>query len=222
MIKAVVFNLDGTLLDTEGLNCVATGNILKKFGYDLPNYTAWYHENCAGIGIAKILEKIENAFAITINDKDNLIAGFREYRKDFFKDNPIPIKKGAVELLEFVKKQGLKMAICSGSHTEQIQLKTKTAGLSLDYFDVFVGGDMVGENQKPHPAPYLLTCEKLGVTPQDIIVIEDGNAGIESAHSAGCRIILVPDGVNSESAKEKAWKIVKSLDLVIPIIKELA
>ena len=75
------------------------------------------------------------------------------------------------------------------------------------------------KNPKPDPECYILTCEKLGVKPEEAIAIEDSDSGVESACSAGIKTVLIPDVMkNSLATKKKAWCILKSLDQLIEII----
>jgi HAD superfamily hydrolase (TIGR01509 family) len=219
-IEAVIFDLDGTMLDTERTNAHMVNNLLCEMGHSVPDFIKWYYNNCAGFGIGKILERLQESIGLKIDDKDVFFQHFREYRIEYYGKNPPSVKKGLIELLNSIKERGTKMAICSGTWSENIQLKMKSAGVSFDYFETIIGGDMA-ENAKPHPEPYLLTCERLGIKPENVLAIEDSDIGVESAHAAGCKVILVPDAIgNSQKAKEIAWHVVESLDMIIAILRK--
>ena len=217
-IKAVIFDLDGLMLNTEELNGIVFRDVMNKLGHKIPNAVEWYYNNIIGKRADKIFPKIREDFGIEAPHV--LIERFREYRAEFFKTNPPQAKKGLIELLNFLKMQGIKTAICSSARLDQIKLKMEKAGVSLDYFDTIIDGSLVKES-KPHPESYQTTCEKLNVKPENALALEDSDHGIQSAHGAGIRVILVPDvKIIPSDIKPLAWHIVKSLDLVIPIIKE--
>ena len=180
-IKAVISDLDGTILDTEKMNAIVVRDVLSEYGFSIP---------------------------------------IRECRAEYFKTNPVPIMDGLFELLDFLKEQDIKIAICSGSRSDQIRIKLQSAGVPLDYFHTIVGGEMYRES-KPHPECYLYSCEKLRVKPQTVLVIEDSDPGVESAYNAGCKVVLVPnDQPNSEQTKKLALCTVKSLREIIPVLRE--
>lgn len=219
-IEAVIADLDGTILDTELMNAELVRDSLTELGYKMPvNFMEWFFENCAGVGWSKSSVKLINTFNINKADLDSFSKVFDRKRKEYVETNEIAKKKGLFRLLDFLKAKGIKIAICTSSRKQEIQLfKLHHAGVSADYFETIVTGDMVKEI-KPHRELYLLTCEKLGVKPENAIALEDSDLGVEAAFNAGVRVILIPDHMkNSDRAKQMAWKIVDSLDEVPSII----
>lgn len=219
-IEAVIFDLDGLMLDTEKSNAFIARELLQKLGFNTkPDFIQWYYENCTGHRDA--FQKIIPAF-FGINGADAEIFPKRlfEYRIQYYKSNPPRAKKGLIQFLDFLKAQGIKMGICSASKLDQIFVKMKMADVSLDYFDAITSGDEVKES-KPHPQIYQIACEKLGVKPENAIAFEDTDLGVESASRAGVHVILVPDvKPNAVEIEGLCFGIVDSLDLAIPLLRK--
>jgi len=219
-ISAVILDVDGTMLDTLGELPNQIRDILVEMGYTLPkDFTKWYFANIDGTRYDVIYAQLQEKLGIK-EDLEIFGAIFHEKRKTLFKTNPPKAKQGLLELLEFLKNQKLKTAICSSSRIDMIQKKFEAAGLSLDDFDAVVDGNKV-KNPKPAPEAYILTCAELGIDPKNVLVLEDSDPGILSAVGAGCRTILIPDIThNDPKVKKLAFKTVSSLDQIIPILKE--
>ena len=217
-LRAVIFDLDGTIVETETLSAKALAGTMKELGYDFwEEIEPFYLEHCVGLGAGKILDNLSLKYTIK-ETREEWFAFFRKYREDFFKKSRPVIKEGLLELLEVLKTKKIKTAICSGTYDVHIKLKLETAGIPLDYFDVIVGGDMV-KNQKPDPEIYNLALEKLGFSKDEALAIEDSDPGAMSAINAGVRLILIPCiKENSADVKNKSWRVVKSLAEVIKIV----
>ena len=108
-----------------------------------------------------------------------------------------------IYLIEYLKKKNLKLAICTGSTSKKLTFLFDQ--VSIDYtriFDVIVTSEYV-EKPKPDPMPYLMACEKLGVTPSECLVIEDSINGINSAYDAGTLPVMVVDIIKPDSKTRK-------------------
>jgi len=204
-MKAVVFDMDGILFDTERL-CM---EVWKEFADEMG------------------IENIEKALVgcIGLNRTDTRIFLENFYGKDFPYDElrqttsermakrmekEIPMLPGVRELLDYLTERKVPIGLASSSRSEVIKSHITRAGLT-DYFQVVVGGDMI-EHSKPLPDIYLIACEKLGVAPGDAYAIEDSPNGIRSAYSAGMKAIMVPDLIEpTEEMEEKATVILPSL-----------
>ena len=219
MIKVVIFDVDGTMLDTEQLNAQAFGEAFKGLGYESPDVdlVEWYNKNCSGKGSRwafKILHDV-----IDFNDDFNL-QYVRDFRAEWLKTQHIQMKKGLMEMLEWLKQNNVPMAVCSSDYTDKVTAKLELAGVPLDYFKVIVGMDLC-KNPKPDPECYILTCKKLGVKPEEAVAIEDSDSGALSAAEAGVKLMLFPDiAQNSDTVKKKSWRIVNSFDEALEFIKQ--
>lgn len=218
-IEAVIFDLDGTMIDTEKMSAKAVRDFVKHLSYDATDIDKWYFENCIGMGSERIFSKMNERIKFS-ESKESIILKFRDFRADYFANTLVEIKTGLIKLLDFLRKQKIKMAIYTGTWLDQIYVKMKSANLSLDGFEAIVGGDMV-KNHKPNPEGYFMACQKLGVKPKNTVVIEDSDPGAEAAINGGMRVIMVPDiKENSKYVKENAWHFVNTLDQIIPIIEK--
>ena len=212
--KAVIFDMDGVIFDTERLYIESCVEVADKYGADNIEETCY---RCIGINSVVTGQILYETYG-----KDFPLREFRaEVDKIFAKkfDEKAPVKPGVKELLTYLKSAGVKIAIASSTKKEGVSRELKQAGF-LDYFDELVCGDMV-EKSKPDPDIFLKAAECLGVEPEKCIVIEDSFNGIRAAHAAKMFAIMVPDILPpDEEMKEKASIILKSLNEVLDFLKE--
>ena len=209
---SIIFDMDGTLLDTQGI-CVPAWEWAGK------------NQGIFGCGeyvkfvVGKNEETVRKYIAETFPtiDIDRFRKEIKLYTKKYGQKE---YKKGAGELLEYLKAKKIRMAIASGSTSKVVkELMTYVGGLG--YFEALVGGEET-KNCKPHPEVFLKAAERLGVNPSNCIVFEDSPYGIEAAKSAGMRVIGIPDiAPFDDETKAKCFKVLNSLDEVISIFEEL-
>ena len=184
MAKAVVFDFDGVIVDSEPLHYRTFCQTLKPLGIRI-GWSRWY-EDFAGTGSRKIIAKLFDEYGI----KED-VGVWVEKRKALFasyaKQGKLKPRKGIRKFLSKLKTLNIKTAIASGGHTTHIE--SLLTLMKLDgMFDAIVGGDSV-KNGKPDPEIFLLAAKKLGVKPEECIAIEDSQAGCEAAASAGMKLI---------------------------------
>ena len=207
---SVIFDMDGTLLDTQQI-CIPAWEFAGKnqgvsgMGAHVPN--------CCGMNRAGWSEYIRKNFPTIDVDRFN-----REFRAYIVENIEVKYKSGAVELLDFLKKNNIKIGLASGSSEESVMHHLKEVD-ALKYFDVIVPGTSV-EKCKPEPDIFLLTAEKMGVSPESCFVFEDSANGIISAYRAGMKCIGVPDiAPFSDDIKKLMFAEIESLDKAIEIFK---
>lgn len=180
---SVIFDMDGTLLDTQKI-CIPAWDWagerqgIKNMGSCVPDVCG-----CNIIGWSKYLR--DNYPTLDV-DRFN-----KEMRQYIIDNMVVKYKTGGEELLKFLKDNGVKIALASGSSHESIDHHLKEVG-GTHFFDVTVGGVDV-EKGKPAPDIFLLAAEKLGVDPVTCFVIEDSGNGIKAGYAAGMKCIGIPD-----------------------------
>ncbi|MCQ2418118.1 MAG: HAD family phosphatase [Oscillospiraceae bacterium] len=186
-MKAVVFDMDGVIFDTETAVIKAWQSVAEKYGIpDIESYCIaclGVNETCAK---AYFNEKYENKFSYEAlrSEKTALV-------RQAFAEGAIDRKEGAEHILRELRAHGYGIALASSTKEEAVREELTLAGL-IRYFDVIVTGDMAAHS-KPAPDIFLLACEKLGVPPREAYGIEDSFNGIRSSHAAGLYTIMVPD-----------------------------
>ena len=207
-IEAVIFDMDGILLDTESICMECWARAGEELGYDgiIPVY-----RSCIGCNTKTIIEKLSDAYPALSSEK---IHEFHERTRELFHvvedEKGIALMEGVPQILESLKNAGFRLAVASSTRWEAVSRQLTRAGL-ISYFEVIITGDTVAHS-KPAPDIYLKTCSALGLPVQACVAIEDSPNGVRSATSAGLRCIVVPDQiVPDEEIKNLAWKICDSL-----------
>ena len=209
---SVIFDMDGTLLDTQRIFIPAWDVVGEKYGI---KNLGEHIPACCGRSDADWQAYLLNLFPFL--DIKAFTANVKEY---VVKNLVVRYKKGAPELMAFLKEKGIKVALASGSPHYIINHHLTEVGAE-NYFDVVVSGDDV-KHGKPAPDIFLLTAEKLGVSPETCIVIEDSENGINAGLSAGMTCIGIPDtALFSDDIVGKMYAKPESLLEVIGIIEKM-
>lgn len=186
MHKAILFDLDGTIVNSEPLHLKSFRDCVKPLGIKIST-KRWYSE-FTGIGSKAIMTILFRDFRITEEIKP-----WTEKRKKLFQEYVLQGKlstiKGIRQFLRKIKKKGIKTAIVSGGHNTNIETVLSTLKLR-EFFDIIIGSEDV-ENRKPHPKGFLKAAEILGVKPHECIAIEDSPAGVEAAKNAKLIVVCI-------------------------------
>jgi beta-phosphoglucomutase-like phosphatase (HAD superfamily) len=197
-IKAIIFDCDGTLVDSEQTHFLAWQSALKKKGYQLDK--KFYIENFAGIGDFEISRIASDIIGFdcseeSLNHKNNF---FNNYLKAGI--SPISATVEFARCLFYQKeKYKIKLAVASGARKRDILGNLRSLDME-SYFDVILSGhddlseyhDLEGTN-KPKPYVYLKAAKIMGCKPEECVAIEDSRTGVFSARDAGCMTIAVPN-----------------------------
>lgn len=185
--KAVVFDMDGTIFDSEKLVLDCWEKVGEKHGI------AGIRDvfiRCIGTNKVRtkqiVLEAYGDNFAYDAFSQESSVL-FREVTAR----EGLPVKRGTHELLNYLKERHIPMGLASSTRLAVVTEELKQAGL-YEYFQVVMGGDQL-QNSKPAPDIYLMTCSEMGVAPSAAYAIEDSYNGIRSAYNAGMKPIMVPD-----------------------------
>jgi HAD superfamily hydrolase (TIGR01509 family) len=185
---AVLFDMDGLLIDSEPLWTIAENEIAAELGGEFtPTIKAAMIGQALPVSVPILLEQLDTPRSRAA-DPDHVGRTLLGRVAELFADE-LPLQPGALRLLEDVRNAGLPTALVSSSY--RLLVDTALVVLGSDRFTVTVAGDEV-RNTKPAPDPYLLAAERLGVDPARCVVLEDSSAGMRSALAAGCSCVLVP------------------------------
>ena len=214
MIKAIIFDMDGLMFDTETIWLKACDIIGKSMGYDIPLEVPI---SCIGTN----RETTKNIFESLYDfDFEEFYTKYRNKMNDIIDTEGIGIKEGLFELLDYLKEKDYKLAIASSSRKETIDKYLRISGVDKDLFAYIVSGEDF-KISKPNPEIFIKTCSLLNVKPEETMVLEDSNNGIKASSSAGCISVLIPDrDVIKKETLEMADYTVKSLKDVIDILEK--
>ena len=214
-MKAVLFDCDGLMFDTEAQAQKIWKRIAAEKGIDLPEDFR-YHITGTGKRDYVWIDSIRG-----LREALPEISGKRfdlDYWRSFEKDSLN--KKGLKELFAWLDANGYKKAVCSSSRSDYVKalLSTVSGGLPVD---VIVGGDHVTRS-KPDPQIFLLGAEMLGVEPEECLVLEDSKFGIMAAAAAHMRSVFIEDTIEPDAEMEALIDLrADDLSEVIGILKEM-
>ena len=211
-IKAVLFDMDGTLHDSEIIHRNGWYRAAEEMNISGIEEDVVY---CTGIGVVQAKEYFERVHPDVDWEKFHSCA--HKHVNNIVAEKGIPTRQGAVELLEYLKEKGIKMAVATSTALDMAKRDLALSGL-IKYFDVVIGGDMV-EKGKPNPDIFLMAAERLGVPPSDCIGVEDSHNGIRALYAANIRCVFIPDLMEDTEELRQMYSVkLNSLDEIIPMI----
>lgn len=187
MIKAVIFDLDGLLIDSEIIAYKIYQDLLTPYGIEFTIKD--YAENFSGKMMVKNVNYAIQKYDLSWNVQE-VLGKILAMEKELLAKG-VDLKSGAKELLAYLKENHYKIAMASSSIKERALDILEQHDIA-QYFDEFVFGYEV-EKGKPNPDIFIKACEKIGEKPEECLVLEDSEAGIQAAHSANIPVICVPD-----------------------------
>lgn len=215
MVNAIIFDFDGLLADTEIVSYRIYKELLQQYGY--PYTKEEYAQNFSGKTEVKNVENLIQTYHLPWSLEAGL-AKVLEVETRLLSQG-VDLKHGVVELLRFLKENGCKTGLATSS-TKDRALNILSQHNIIDYFDIFVFGNEV-ENGKPNPDIFLKACEKLNEKPENCLVLEDSEAGIEASYSAHIPVICIPDMKKPAiQYLVKTIAVYETLDHVIDYLKK--
>lgn len=219
MIKAVLFDMDGVIFDTEAVWKKSFEESNKKFGFDLDeNYRV---SVMAGRTDDEIRKKLKHDFP------DKNVDEYRDYMQWYVKNTITTssdlLKPGFLQVVHKLKNHGIKIALSTSSANGRADILFKNHGLSQEeIFDFTLKGDDVTKG-KPDPEIFLKSAKGLGVEPQECVVFEDSLLGVEAGHRAGMHVVMVvdliePDDVAKTHAEKITYSLLEAKDYVLSLL----
>ncbi|MCP4109756.1 MAG: HAD family phosphatase [Desulfobacteraceae bacterium] len=204
--KAILWDMDGVLLDTLGLDMTIFNELLHQYFGNHVNLTKEFIRSVFAYHSPEswklIFEFIKNEYNIsgTENDYNQILKTYDQARNNhIFEINP-----GIIEILESAMKTPLKLAVVSNNLTADVKTILSKSGIPMDVFDLIVGNDIKDLKKKPAPDTYLFATEILKVNPGQCVVVEDSLEGAEAGKQAGCFTVGVATGGTDFKSLEKS------------------
>ena len=197
--KAVIFDLDGTLIDSMGIWAKIDEEYLKKYGHDVPKNI---QEEITHLTFTETAIYFKERFNID-DDVETIMKTWNEMAYYHY-SNTIPLKEGVVEFLDYLKKNNIKIALATSNSEPLLEATLKNNNI-YTYFDAISTSDEV-KTSKANPDIYLLSAKKLGVDPKDCLVFEDIVQAVKGAKLAGMTVYSIYDK-SSEDQKNELIKI---------------
>lgn len=216
MIKAIIFDMDGLMIDSERVTFECYQERLKDMNLTMDEE---FYKTLLGKPIKGIYQRFYDVYG---NDFpiENVIQDVHQLMAERFETEGVPAKKGLVELLHYLNDNNYKTIVATSSNRDRVDKILAQAKIT-EFFDDSICGDEVTKG-KPNPEVFLKSCQKLGVNVDEAIVLEDSEAGIQASYDANIKVICIPDMKYPEKQyEEKTFKILKDLTEVTAYLKSL-
>jgi len=210
-LEATIFDVDGVIVDTEQLQSDCFVKILKEIGHSQPILTQYGTVQVPGETTEQTWERLKLSHDIGL-ETDVLSLRKRQTVLEALEDNLEPLPGLLPLLRELTRNRDISIAAASSAKTERIRKIIHDLGIA-DSFDAIVSSDDVSL-VKPDPEPYILAADKLGVSPETCVAIEDTEAGVTAAKTAGMKVVAVPTIYTASMNFEQADMVVSSLTFI--------
>lgn len=214
MIRAVLFDMDGTVFDTEPIYRRCWIHAAKEVGFDV-DMDLFFARVC-GLNMTDIAACVYHFYG-----EDTPFEEIRTLRRGYLdkelESGVLPFKSGAPEIFGELKKRGIKIALATSTGRKMVDRYLQMSGLE-GVFDVIMTGESVVHG-KPHPEIFLTAAERLGAAPEHCVVVEDSYNGIKAGHAAGMHTVMVPDlQPCTEEIASLLWHRCNTLTDILPLI----
>ncbi len=212
--QAVIFDMDGLILDSERSYRQAWQQAAEKLGYAIEDEL---YNRLIGLPNATAERMVAECFGTTFPLED-FRSGWRRCWGDLVGQEGISSKSGFAELILYLEAEGIARAVATSSEESDARFVLQDRA---KHFNAIVTRDQVPQ-AKPAPDLYLEAAARLAVAPAYCLALEDSEVGLRAARSAGMRVILVPDMIPpSEAARKEAWHVFSSLHEVLDLLRRL-
>ena len=215
MIEAIIFDMDGTLVDTEPFN---TEIERRQFRLNKIVISEENHQKYLGVASDAMWKEIAEQHNLRIPVEELIEQNHLESIRYFTEIEKIPVMPGLVDLLEKLQDKKYPMAVASSSTPEIIDLILDKTNLK-NYFQVIVSAEQAGKS-KPEPDVFLLAAEKLGIQPANCLVVEDSENGIKAALAAGMTCVAYQSPDTDPQKQKEADAVIQNYPQLERIIIE--
>jgi beta-phosphoglucomutase len=199
MIKGVLFDMDGVLVDSEPFICEAAILMFRELGIEVSPED---FKPFVGMGENRYIGGVAEQHGVNI-EIDKVKARTYEIYGEIVRGKLMPLP-GAREFISICRKKGLRLALATSADRIKMEANLKETGLSDDLFQAIITGLDV-RNKKPSPEIYLKAAKSLGIKPENCLVVEDAVTGIESGKAAGCRCLAVTTSFPASALVGADW-----------------
>ena len=213
-VDAVIFDMDGLLVDSESLVRDALLETALTYGRELPMDVFLSMVGMAGPASRQIaIDHFGPDFPI-----EAYFAAAWAYSRELHETRGAPLKPGVAELLDHLEAAKLPCAVATSSAHEIVDLQLGRQGIKQRFQAIVAAGDYA--RGKPHPDPYLTAAHRLGVDPTHCLALEDSHNGVRAAHAAGMMTVMVPDLLDAtDEMRERCVAIASDLHAVLAMLE---
>jgi HAD superfamily hydrolase (TIGR01509 family) len=199
MIKGVLFDMDGVLVDSEAFICKAAVEMFREKGLSVKETD---FQPFVGTGENRYLGGVAEKYNLKIDIAEAKARTYQIYEV-LAKGNLNPLP-GALELIEKCRSMGLRLALATSTDKIKMEINLISIGLTTTSFNSTINGSEV-ERKKPFPDIYIKAAQNIGLKPQECLVVEDAVVGIIAAHEAGCKCLAVTTTFKRDELLEADW-----------------
>lgn len=207
-IQAIIFDMDGVLVDSEFWWCKFEDQFYREI---MPDWNEQDHGQVVGQSLKDIHQLLSQKYQLRLSWPE-FQARYHAEASNIYQTQ-VNLMPGAAEVLADLAERGIILALASSSFHSWIEMVVERFDIKK-YFKIIVSSEDVGERGKPAPDIYLFTAKKLGVDPQDCLVIEDSTNGILSAKAAGMTAVAYKSARNPSQKYDKADSVIDDLTLI--------
>lgn len=183
-MKAIIFDMDGVLINTEPLHYKCWKEVLKEDGINL-EYDAY--KGCIGATRDVLLDILREHYDKVYEDPDEILNRMKKKKLQFIEKDGFPMLPGLKESVEILYGSGYRLAVASSSPKDAIEMTLDAIGIQQCFDNITSGLEV--KHSKPAPDIFLCAMEKLGMTPADCLVVEDSTNGGKAAAAAGMKCV---------------------------------
>jgi HAD superfamily hydrolase (TIGR01509 family) len=207
MIKGVLFDMDGVLADSEQFICKAAIIMFSEIGLKVQPED---FKPFVGTGENRYIGGVAEKYNLKVDIEKVKARTYEIYQKII--KGKLKSLPGARDFVDYCRERGFKIAVATSADTVKMEANLREIGIPASTFNATVNGVDV-ENKKPFPDIYLKSAEKIGLKPEECLVIEDAVSGIKAAKAAGCKCLALTTSFDRSSLHEADW-ICESLEKV--------